>query len=108
MISVFFGKMILQVECLHHLEIKFERKAEEEDKMKKERADQEPDGMPTKDTDCKSHRADVEDDTGEEQGEKVTDSSEQLKFLCYKVFQLLHHANHIFFFFLVLESDKLS
>ena len=76
--------------------------------MKKERADQEPDGMPTKDTDCKSHRADVEDDTGEEQWEKVTDSPEQLKFLCYKVFQLLHHANHIFFFFLVLESDKLS
>ena len=66
MLSVFFGKMILQVECLHHLEIKFERKTEEEDKMKKERADQEPDGMPTKDTDCKSHRADVEDDTGEQ------------------------------------------
>ena len=48
--------------------------------------------MPTKDTDCKSHGADVEDDTGEEQGEELDESLQLLEFLCCKVLHFFFHT----------------
>ena len=99
LIRVVFGKKFLQVEGLHNLEVKVvrERKAEEEEKMEEKRADEEPERMPTKDTDCKSHGSHVEDDAGDEEGEETEESLKKLKFLDNKVFHFLFCAPFIFF-----------
>ena len=53
--------------------------------------------MPTKDTDCKSHGADVEDRTGDKQGEETEESLKKQKFLDDKVFRFLFCVPYIFF-----------
>ena len=64
-------KMFLQVEGLHNLVVQAsrKRKTEEKEKMKDERADDEPERVPAEDTDRQGHRASVEDCAGEEQRE---------------------------------------
>ena len=67
--------------------------------------------MPTKDADCKSHGANVEDDAGDEEGEETEESLKKLKFLDNKVFHFSFHVPFIFFGFLCclfLEGDELS
>ena len=64
--------MILQVEGLHNLDVQASRKGktEEKEKMKEERAEDEPERVPAKDTDRQRHRANVEDCAGEEHREE--------------------------------------
>jgi len=72
LISFLPRKMFLQVEGLHDLVVQVSRKgkAEEKEKMKEERAEDEPERVPAEDTDRQGHRANVEDCAGEEQGEE--------------------------------------
>ena len=72
LIRFLLRKMILQVEGLHNLVIQASRKGktEEKEKMKEERAEDEPERVPTKDTDCQGNRANVEDCAGEEHREE--------------------------------------
>ena len=72
LIRFLLGKMILQVEGLHDLVVQASRKgkAEEKEKMKEERAEDEPERVPAEDTDRQGHRANVEDCAREEQGEQ--------------------------------------
>ena len=65
-------KMFLQVEGLHNLVVQASRKgkAEEQEKMKEERAEDEPERVPAEDTDRQGHRANVEDCAGEKQGQQ--------------------------------------
>ena len=64
--------MIFQVEGLHNFDVQASRKGkgEEKEKVKEERAEDEPERVPAKDTDPQGNRANVEDCAGEEQGEQ--------------------------------------
>ena len=66
--------------------------------------------MPAKDTDCKSHSADVEDCAADKQGEETEHSLKKLKLLNNKVFHFLFRVLCIFFWFifciLLEESGK--
>jgi len=66
LIRFLLGKMILQVEGLHNLDVQVSRKGkgEEKEKMKEERAEEKPERVPSEDTDRQGHRADVEDCAG--------------------------------------------
>ena len=72
LIRFLLRKMFLQIEGLHDLVVQVSRKgkAEEQEKMKEERAKDEPERVPAEDTDRQGHRANVEDCAGEEQGEE--------------------------------------
>ena len=72
LIRFLLRKMILQVEGLRNLDVQASRKgkAEEKEKVKEERAEDEPERVPAKDTDPQGNRANVEDCAGEEQGEQ--------------------------------------
>ena len=72
LISFLPRKMFLQVEGLHDLVVQVSRKgkAEEKEKMKEERAEDEPERVPAEYTDRQGHRANVEDCAGEKQGEE--------------------------------------
>ena len=72
LIRFLLRKMILQVECLHNLDVQASRKGngEEKEKMKEERAEDEPERVPAEDTDRQGNRANVEDCAGEEHREE--------------------------------------
>lgn len=72
LIRFLLRKMFLQVEGLHNLVVQASRKgkAEEQEKMKEERAEDEPERVPAEDTDRQGHRANVEDCAGEKQGQQ--------------------------------------
>ena len=72
LICFLLRKMFLQVEGLHNLVVQASRKgkAEEQEKMKEERAEDEPERVPAEDTDRQGHRANVEDCAGEKQGQQ--------------------------------------
>ena len=72
LIRFLLKKMILQVEGLHNLDVQASRKGngEEKEKMKEERAEDEPERVPAEDTDRQGNRANVEDCAGEEHREE--------------------------------------
>ena len=72
LIRFLLRKMILQVEGLHNLDVQASRKGngEEKEKMKEERAEDEPERVPAEDTDRQGNRANVEDCAGEEHREE--------------------------------------
>ena len=79
--------------------------------MEEERAEEEPESLPAKKADRKSHGANVEDCTGEEEGEELEETLNHLNLLDYKVKDfLLQTARSIFICFLLicllLESDQ--